>query len=241
MSLIRFIPQLSASYRLLAARPLILLRVIVPWFLLVVAAHLMARGTLVAATWLPFVLIMMGMGGFGALWLEFAVTGRVPSLWPRIGFRTVGVMLALQVLSIFEHLPAPFIAAMFGEDPQAETWSQLGVQIFQVLVGPMFLLLPHILLWRRDEPGPRLPELVIAGGIPLGFGYVLSQLPFLLLTPLVVEIVQAVPAETPSVVLVGLELIPYLLQMVGVAVLAAYFGLSWAELRKAGSPRAMPG
>lgn len=223
MSLSRYSPHLGQAFLLPMSQPIKLLRLAGPWLALALAVPFLAGLDLPGGPLLPFALNAIAIGGFAVAWQRFVARGEVVSLphSPVMVGRVLAWAVANQVLTAFENLPAPFINIMYPTDP---TIGILAVQLFQLLIGAMFLLLPHISLWRRQDERPNLQEMVLAGGLAVGLGYAVTGLPFMVMSTLLNDIL-------PSADGIEGRLAQVVVSFLAVTVSAGYFALVWQELR----------
>lgn len=238
MNITRFAPQVIQAFRLLVAEPAMLLRCAALWFLVALASRLTAGMALPPIV--TFALNALALGAFAVTWQRFVVLGEKPATPVAlvIGPRHFAWALSWQVFLGFEMVVGQLLAALFDGQQSSVALTMVGIQIFQMLIGAMLLLLPHIALWRKQENVPGLQELVMAAGLATGFGYVLSRLPFSLAETMVGEAFAMAPAGPAALVLHNVLLL--LVQFLGIAVTAGYFALVWKDLRATVLPLKRP-
>lgn len=239
MSLTRFAPQIGQAFHLPAQNPAVLFRMMTPWFFVALAALFVKDMAMPGAAAMGLVLNGIAFGGFGFFWQRFAAG---PHTVPLAGVGTLARLLAwgfaYQVLLAFEGFPAPFLALLIGDGPNAPVLILVGLQIFQVLVGAMFLILPRIALAPRHDSGATLQELVLAGGLAVGLGYVVAGLPFVVATQILLEGFAALtPSGTNALIS---SLIQLVLAFIAMAVIGGYFALVWGRLKATTVSRLQP-
>ncbi|CAA7613433.1 hypothetical protein [Magnetospirillum sp. UT-4] len=238
MSLTRFSPQVVKAFGLPAAEPAALLRLAAPWFALALAAHagrgLPFPGSQIAA----LVVSAIAVGLFGHAWQRFAATGERPAgpVVLVLGWRAFAWAGAYQLMLGFEGAVATLLGIVLEGVANAHALAFAGTQLFQLLFGPMLLLLPHLALARRGEGKASLAEMVAAGGLAVGLGYVLVNLPFLFVTLAWADVAVQLPDGPAFTFAAGV--VQYLVSFLGLAVSAGYFGLVWTELRDTVTPLA---
>ncbi len=231
MSLTRFAPQLSRAFQLPLSSPKAWGRAaIIPFFLILGAAWVRAldagwaSATAQAITALAF-------GLFGLQWQRWAALDEAPAWFPRTALlpRVLAWAVAYQILLAFEGFPAPFLAIMVGDRADAAVLVLAGLQLFQFLIGAMFLVLPALALARPNDGGAKLQELVLAGGLALGLGYVLAGLPFVLISQALAETKGGLP-DTQAVIW-GIRLLETMISLAAATVTGAFFAYAWTELK----------
>lgn len=234
MSLTRFAPQLAQAFRLLVAEPAMLLRCAAFWLVLALAGRFTVGMALPPVV--PFALNALALGAFAVAWQRFVALQEKPKgpVALAVGPRHLAWALSFQVFLGFELVVGQLLAALLADQDNSPALVMAGTQLFQMLIGAMLLLLPHVALWRKQDPGARLQELVMAAGLAVGLGYVLSRLPFTLAETMVGEAFAMVPQSPATGVLHIVALL--LVQFVGVAVMAGYYALVWKELRATVKP-----
>jgi hypothetical protein len=115
---------------------------------------------------------------FGIAWMRWLTGGGFKL---GIGKREGLFAAASMILDTFAALPLMMTvllisAAQLPVSPQLV--GPMAIQAFMVLIGAVYLLLPDLALNVKGKPGPGLPEIVQAGGLSVGFGYVFATLPF---------------------------------------------------------------
>lgn len=236
MSLTRYAPQLAQAFRLPLDRPAMLARCAAAWLVLALAAHY-ARGLgLPGGAAIPFALNALAFGAFAVAWQRFAARGEEPStvVAVRLSWREPAWALSWQVFLGFEAVLSQMLAMVFANTQEGPVLAIAGVQAFQLLIGAMLLLLPHIALWQRGQPGPKLAEMITAGGLAVGLGYVLAMLPFTLLGLALPQLFGVLPPGPAADM--ALSAVQIVLSFLAVTVASGYFALVWVELRKSVAP-----
>lgn len=228
MSFTRYFPHAGQAFGLLALNPAALARVAGPCLGLGLAAVLLKDADVPGALGMSSGLTALAFGGLGFFWQRTVAGAEAADLGlaQMIG-RLLLWTLAYQLLQGFELFPAVLFGLLLDGHAQAELLTRTGLQVFQILVGTFFLLLPHLALARwKDLAGTRLQEMVLAGGLAVGLGYVLVTIPFLVLGELAKGGIGGVlsPGTAQTVV----ELV---IQFFGALVTAGYFALVWTSLR----------
>jgi len=236
MSLNRYSTELAQSFRLPLEQPGPWLRAIVPWFVLALAAHFAGGLGLPGGGLIPFALNGLAFGAFAVTWQRFVAWGEDPGrpVSIKIGPRHLLWALAYQVLLGFESFPTILLSSFLAD---MENGKLIGIAVqeaFQLLIGTMFLILPHIALYKRGEDGASLQEITLAGGISVGLGYVLANLPFLVISLAWADLVGQLPAGQGTEI--AATLIQFVLSFAAVTVSAAFFAKVWVRLR-AEAPR----
>lgn len=233
MNLTRYSPQLAQAFFLLVEQPAMLARIGAAWCVLALAAHAATWGQQPGLMLVALLLNALAFGAFGYHWQRFVALGEAPRgpLAVGVNLRVAAWALAYQMLLMAEAAPMPLIRQALAGDPNAVMYAQVGQQLFQVLIGGLFLLLPHIALHNKADGRPSLQEMVMGGGIAVGLGYVLANLPFLIATHLWKDVVVSLPEGLAAFMLAGA--IQLLLSFAAVAVVSAYFALVWKQLRTA--------
>lgn len=233
MSLNRYSTELAQSFFLPLEQPGPWLRAIAPWFVLALAAHFAVGLGLPGGGLIPFGLNGLAFGAFAVTWQRFVALGEEPGrpVAIRIGLRHLLWALAYQLLLGFESFPILLLSSSLAD---MESGKIIGIAVqeaFQLLVGIMFLILPHIALYQRGEgkSGASLQEMTLAGGISVGFGYVLSNLPFLVISLAWADLVGQLPAGQGTEIAAGL--VQFVLSFAALTVSSAYFAKVWLRLR----------
>lgn len=228
MNLTRFSLQLKLAFFQLVERPGTLARIGGLWFLLAVAAQI---AVLVAGEGgLPFAAAAingLAFGGFGYHWQRATVLGDSNPL--KLDGKLVMWALSYQLLLIAEAAPTPLLLQLMEGSPNAAAIAQAGQQVFQILIGGFFLILPHLALYQGDGR-PSLMEMTMKGGLAVGLGYVLAGLPFLMAQHLWKDVAISLPATLPAQAIAAA--IQTLLAFAALAVSGGYFALVWKELRQ---------
>lgn len=227
MSLTRYAPQILDAFRLMVTRPAASAVIVVPGLALVAGANVLgAQGGNLAG--LGMMLSMLAVTGMGFFWQRTLAEGE--TLTPiQMAPRLILWMVILQLLQGFELAPTILFGLWLKDMPNAEIYTRTGIQVFQLLIGGLFLALPQLALGRwKDMAGTKLQEMVLSGGIAIGLGYVIVNLPFIMVT----EVAKGLFADFASdlngtVVTMTLQVV-HALNMV---VMAGYFALVWAVLK----------
>lgn len=220
----RFTLQMAQSFFLLVEQPGMLARLGIPWFALAVIAQAGASATDPGMMVAVLVAQTLAVGAFGWQVQRFVGLGETaigPN--PRI-LAWAGAYMMLQTA---EMAPQPLILQWAQGDANAEVYALVGKQAFQILFGSFFLLLPHLALAHKHPGGPGPMEMVMKGGLGIGFGYVLVTLPFLVATHLWGEAAATLPATIAAPV-------STLITLVATAVTASYFARVWMAVRAVG-------
>lgn len=232
MSVTRYSPHIRQAFRLPAQNPAMLVRIAAPWVVLAAVALFLKD----MSGGLSMVLMAVAFGGFGFFWERFVAADQAVELSP--GGKIVRLLLwimAYQALQGLELFSALLLGILFEGQTNADVLIKAGQQLFQILIGCFFLILPHFALATKDEVrGTRLQEMVLAGGVAVGLGYVLSYLPFLFLT----EIARSgfASLEQTATVAQAFSAVSFIINFFSVVIATGYFALVWTELR-ASAPR----
>lgn len=232
MSLTRYAPQLGQSFRLIASEPATLVRCAAAWFTLALAAHFAKGLDLPGGAAIPFGLNALAFGAFAVSWQRFVALGEKPKgpVAVQVGWRALAWAVTYQVFLGFEAVVTQLFAIILAGQADASTLALAGTELFQLLIGPMLLMLPHAALWRKGEKGvATLQELVIAGGLAVGLGYVLAGLPFTVATLMLAELTPMLPAGPATEA--GLAVVQFVISFLAVTVMAGYYALVWQDLR----------
>lgn len=225
MSITRYTPHLGQAFRQPAQEPAAFVRIAAPWFALMLAG--LAIRTLApvpAAGTIALVMNAVALGGFGFAWQRFLGGDQAaPLSRGAYALRLALCVVAYQSLQGFELVATILMGNLFAGFEHADLMVKGGQQIFQILIGGMFLFLPHFAMGTPAElRGTRLQEIVLASGISTGFGYVLGYLPFLMMSEMARE------AFGPGV---ALDVIQHIVNFLAVTVAMGYFALVWLDLR----------
>lgn len=227
MSLTRHAPQILDSFRQLAARPLVAAWILVPGLALVAGGQVLAgQPSGVAAFGLA--LSTVAVSGTAFLWQRQLAEGEALSPL-QFALRLLACTVILQLLQGFELAPAILFGILLKDMPNAEVYTRAGIQLFQVLIGGLFLILPQLALGRwKDLAGTKLQEMVLAGGLAVGLGYVIINLPFMLAG----EIAKALFADfAPTAGETAVTITQQIIHALNVIVVAGYMALVWSELK----------
>ncbi|OJX72675.1 hypothetical protein [Magnetospirillum sp. 64-120] len=227
MSLTRYSTELADSFQLPLERPALWLRSLAPWFILALAASVAGKLGLLANPLVFFAVTAFAVGGFAVGWQRLVALDETPG-W-RIGPRHLLWALAYQLMLGFESFPTLLLGPSLST---MENGPVIGIAVreaFQLLIGPMFLILPHIALYRRGEGGASLQEMTLAGGLAVGLGYVLSGLPFVVIGEAWRNLVAQMPAGS------GLDVVDAVVQAIltfaTISVMSAFYAKVWKRLR----------
>lgn len=229
MSLTRYAPQILDAFRLPVTRPLAFARALLPGLALVGASVLVHDSGFAGAAQLGLLLNGLGLGAAGFLWSRaVAVPADESASTARILVRWLLWAVIFQMLEGVQLVPSVLLASLFAGMPNAEIYTRTGLQVFQMLIGGLFLVLPHIALGRWKElAGSRLQELVIAGGVAVGLGFVITNLPFLALS----EVTGALFHDFAPQASFAAAATGQILHLLYVLVAAGYFALVWTVLK----------
>jgi len=227
MSLNRYSTELADSFQLPLERPALWLRSLVPWLALAVAASLAGKLGVAVHPLVPFAATALAVGCFAVTWQRFVAQDEAPG-W-KVGPRHLLWALVYQLMMGFESFPTLLLGPSLAE---MENGVVIGIAVreaFQLLIGPMFLILPHVALYRRGEGGASLQEMTLAGGLAVGFGYVLSGLPFVVIGEAWRNLVGQMPPGTGMDV--ADAILQSLLTFAAVTVMSAFYAKVWKRLR----------
>lgn len=236
MSLTRYSPHIGQAFRLPAQNPAILVRIAAPWVVMAVAGLLIKDAPVAGAGVLGMILMAVAFGGFGFHWQRFVGAAEAAALTPAAkAIRFLLWVLAYQALQGVELFSALLLGLLFEGQANIEVMVKAGQQLFQILIGCFFLILPHLALGTKAEVrGTRLQEMVLAGGVAVGLGYVLSYLPFLFLSEIARSGFASMTQD--SVVEQASSAVSLLIHFASVLIATGYFTLVWIDLR-ATAPR----
>lgn len=227
MSLNRFSTELAESFQSPLDHAGAWARSLAPWFVLAVGANIAGKLGLVANGLVFFAISGLTLGLFAVTWQRFVALGEAPGL--KLGPRHLLWALAYQVMLGFESFPTLLLGPSLAE---MENGTVIGIairEVFQLLIGPMFLILPHIALYRRGEGGASLQEMTLAGGLAVGFGYVLAGLPFVVISLAWADLLPQLPAGFG--VDVADAVMQAALSFATVTVVGAFYAKVWGRLR----------
>ncbi|HLO76362.1 MAG TPA: hypothetical protein VK196_07900 [Magnetospirillum sp.] len=227
MSLTRYSPQILDSFRLLAARPVAAARIVVPGLAAVVGGQALASmgGNLAPV---GMALSALAVTGMGFLWQRQLAQGEALSPLQMV-LRFVLWSIILQLLQGFELAPTILFGILLKDVPNAEVYTRTGIQLFQVLIGGLFLILPHLALgsW-KELAGTKLQEMVLSGGIAVGLGYVIINLPFIMVGEIAKALfIEFAPGAGEAVQAMTMQAVHAL----NILVVAGYFALVWALVK----------
>lgn len=227
MSLTRHAPQILDSFRQFVARPVAAARVVVPGLAAVAGGQVLAAGG-GGLTGVGLALSTLGIAAMAFLWQRSLTEGEALSPVQFV-LRLLLWMIILQLLQGFELAPTILFGILLKDMPNAELYTRTGIQLFQVLIGGLFLVLPQLALGKwKDLAGTKLQEMVLAGGLAVGLGYVIINLPFMVLG----EIAKALFADfAPNAGDTAIGLTLQLIHALNVVVMAGYMTLVWVELK----------
>ncbi|CAA7625279.1 conserved membrane hypothetical protein [Magnetospirillum sp. LM-5] len=228
MSLSRFTPQAARAFQLPMERPGPFLRCVAPWLVVAIVARL-AQATPAPGPSIGFILQSLAIGTFATAWMRQVALDEQPV---RFGFSLRAVLVAViyQVALMFESFPRPFLELLLDGIKDGPLLAVAGVQIFQLLIGCFFLVLPHVALSKPGEAGGnRLQLMVLAGGLGVGLGYVLCGLPFLVMNMLWDEAAATLPTE--GLAGVAVDSVRLMISFAGIGVASAFFAQVWMVLQ----------
>jgi hypothetical protein len=232
MSLSRFAPHLGQAIRAIIEYPKAFLLIAAPWLLLLLLSRslepMLGLGAAQSGL-LSLGLDCIALGGLGVNWQRFLyASAQDPTAKPSFGFGIRHLLwgAVAQIFSYFESVPALFVSMMMGDDPNALAISLAVKQLFQLLIGGMLLMLPHIALKVTGDKTTPLQAMVLKGGVAVGLGYVLTQLPFVFLAQSLIGFQES--GDLPSAILtIGYAL----MALLNTSIMAGYYALVWRELR----------
>ncbi|MBC7953090.1 MAG: hypothetical protein H7Z12_14880 [Rhodospirillaceae bacterium] len=236
MSVTRYSPHIRQAFRVPAQNPAMLVRIAAPWLVLALVALFIKDAPFGGAALLSMALMAVAFGGFGFFWQRF-VGGEQAVILSPVGkaIRLLLWIMAYQALQGLELFSALLLGILFEGQTNVDVLVKAGQQLFQILIGCFFLMLPHFALGTKEEVrGTRLQEMVLAGGIAVGLGYVLSYLPFLFLA----EIARSgfASLEQTATVEQASGMVSFVIHFLSVMIATGYFALTWIDLR-ASAPR----
>jgi len=123
------------------------------------------------------------------------------------------------------------VGLMMPDGPDSQPIALVSKQIFQFLIGGMLLMLPHIALKRHGDGATGLQTMVLKGGLSVGLGYVLTQLPFVFLAESLNDLSNG-GAVPPAVLTVGFAV----MALLNATIMSGYFVLVWDQLRQDHQP-----
>lgn len=227
MSLTRYAPQILDSFRQIAVRPVAAARIVVPGLALVAGGQMLAANG-GGLTGLGLGLGMLAITAMAFLWQRTLAEGEaLPPL--QFAVRLLLWTIILQLLQGFELAPTILFGILLKDMPNADIYTRAGIQLFQILIGGLFLALPQLALGRwKDLAGTKLQEMVLAGGLAVGLGYVIINLPFMVAG----EIAKALFADfAPNAGENTVTLTLQLIHALNVMVVSGYMALVWSELK----------
>jgi len=225
MSITRYTPQLGQAFKLPIQQPVAFLRIAAPWLVLSLASAFVAG----RAPSLAFLMGAVALGGFGFHWQRFVGGDQATplSLTSRL-VRLVLWVVAYQSLLGFELVAQILMGSLLAGQENAEVMVKAGAQIFQILIGCLFLMLPHLAMATRAEiVGTRLQEMVLAAGVAVGFGYVLGYLPFMVLSDMARD---GFVRYAPDMALAA-AVTDRFIHFLSMVVSTGFFALVWVQLR----------
>ncbi len=236
MSLTRYAPQIIDAFRMTVARPVAAASIMLPGLALVAGGHLLGAGGSSALAPVALMLPTLAITAMGFFWQRLLAEGE--DLTPlQMAPRMILWMIILQLLQGFELAPTILFGLLLKDTPNAEVYTRTGIQLFQLLIGGLFLILPQLALGKwKDLAGTKLQEMVLTAGIAVGLGYVVINLPFMLAG----EIAKGLFADfAPNAGQGTVSLVLELLHALNVVVVAGYFALVWTQLKDAPSRLAL--
>lgn len=238
MSITRFLPQAAEAFRRLKDVHALARAAAVP-VAISLAAPILATQTSTGGI-LAEVVNALAFGMFGVAWMRHVV-GRAQPARPvhlRLGGREALYGLINYVFNAFAMVPM-VLSAMLVQELQLG-WlpmplvGTLMLQAFMILIGAIYLMLADTALAEKGSGGPKLNEIVQAGGLAVGLGYILCGLPFSLAITAFGALVP--PAETTEVRLIhqAVLVVPTYL---AAAVTGGFLAMCWTELKATVKPR----
>jgi hypothetical protein len=227
MSLTRYAPQILDSFRQIAARPAAAVRIVVPGLAVIAGGQILAaQGG--AQAGIGLALSSVAAAAMCFLWQRTLAEGEALSPLQFV-LRLLLWLIILQLLQGFELAPTILFGILLKDMPNAELYTRTGIQLFQVLIGGLFLILPQLALGRwKDLAGTKLQEMVLAAGLAVGLGYVIINLPFLVLG----EIAKALFADfAPNAGDAAVTVTLQLIHALNTLVVAGYMALVWTQLK----------
>lgn len=231
MSLTRYAPQILDAFRLIVARPKESAVLLLPGLALVAGGQL-AAGQGGATAGIGLMLGMAAIAAMGFFWQRVLTAGQsgVEDLTPvQMVLRLALWLIILQLLQGFELAPTILMGMLLKDMPNSEVYTRTGIQVFQLLIGGLFLILPQLALgsW-KDLAGTKLQEMVLSGGIAVGLGYVIINLPFIVLAEIAKGLfTDFAPNAGEAVVAAVLQV----LHALNVVIMAGYMALVWNLLK----------
>lgn len=230
MSLNRYFAELSRAFLAPLEQPGAWVRAVTPWFALAVLAKFTQPLGVPSPEPISFALNTLAMGGFAIHWQRFIGLDQRPAVPLALTFGPRALIWALvyQLMLGVESAPALVMAPALAGQPHADILGLAVQEAFQLLIGPMFLILPHIALKARDHAGTSLQTLVTTGGLAVGFGYVLANLPFLMIAQALANLVPQLPnTDTVNAVVAVAQTV---LTFMAFTVSMGFFALVWRNL-----------
>jgi hypothetical protein len=235
MSLTRYAPQIVDAFRQPVTKPIAFARALAPGVVLVLAGMAIRNAGFAGAAQLGLLLNAFGVGTAGFLWSRSVarpIEAEVPLV--QLVIRWLLWVVIFQMLLGVQLVPSALLASLFAGMADAEIYVRASLQVFQMLIGCLFLVLPHLALGRWKElPGIRLQELVIAGGIAVGLGFVITNLPFLALS----EVTRAGFQDFAPEAAFAAATTDQIIHLLFVIVAAGYFALVWDDLKDTAASR----
>lgn len=228
MSLTRYAPQILDAFRLTVARPAAAAGIMLPGLALVAGGHVLSADETSALRPVAMLLPVLAVTAMGFFWQRVVAEGE--ELSPlQMALRMVLWMIILQLLQGFELAPTVLLGLLLKDTPNADVYVRTGVQLFQLLIGGLFLILPQLALGKwKDLAGTKLQEMVLTAGIAVGLGYVVINLPFMLAGEIAKGLfADFAPGASETTVLLVLQL----LHALNVVIVAGYFALVWAQVK----------
>lgn len=226
MSLTQYAPQILDAFRQVVAKPVASARLIVPGLALVAGGQALAFhfGAVPAGLGLS----ALATAAMGFLWQRELAEGE-PLAPIQMALRFVLWTVVVQLLQGFELAPTILFNILLKDVPNADLYTRTGLQLFQLLVGGLYLMPAQLALGRwKDLAGTRLQEMVLAAGLAVGLGYVVINLPFMVAN----EVARALFTDFAPAAGEGVAaMVQQGIHALNVMVVAGYFALVWGLLK----------
>lgn len=234
MNLLTFLPRATDSFDLLRRRFGALLRLAwLPLITMLAAPVLQGQGG-AAGQAAAVLLNALAFGVFGVGWMRLAAFGEEPGkpVHLRLGKRELLTAVVGKALEGFAYLPLIMMVLLVSQFDRlpvpAPLLAYVPFIVFMALAGMLYLILPDIALRDSGSQAARLFELVAAGGLPVGVGFVASGLPFIMV---IGGLQWVLPAEPQGL---GGALLAQAALFVPTCLLAAatggFLALAWTDL-----------
>jgi uncharacterized membrane protein len=226
MSLTQYAPQIFDAFRQVVAKPAASARVIVPGLAVVVGGQALAFqfGAVPAGLGLS----ALAVAAMGFFWQRALTQGE--ELAPvQLALRFALWTVVVQLLQGFELAPTILFNILLKDVPNADLYTRTGLQLFQLLVGGLYLMPAQLALGRwKDLLSTRLQEMVLAAGLAVGLGYVVINLPFMVAG----EVARALFIDfAPNAGEGVVAMVNQSIHALNVMVVSGYFALVWGLLK----------